>query len=302
MAKEKLTQEVMLSRFYTDLIMVCRRSNQTAATYKIAVSEFFAWCVSECLKLSDVTTQNLIYYLVWRKTNGCTELTVAKDISALRSFGSYLVRTGFWSENKALLLDRPKAARPLPRVLSVGQVENLLSAIDVSTPLGIRDRALFELIYSCGLRISEASGLLIGNMHLQEKIILVRGKGDKERLVPFGEAAAECLVHYLKGVRPFLVGRKNTPQVFVNYRGEPLSRKGIWKRFQDLEALSGVHAKVHTLRHSFATHLLSGGADLRSVQELLGHSDLSTTQIYTHVDDEQLREYHKDYFPGHDKK
>lgn len=301
MEEEKLTANVMLSRFYTDLIMVCRRAVQTADTYKTAVAEFFAWCVSEHLKIKDVSTQNLVYYLVWRKTNGCTELTVAKDISALRSFGSYLVRTGFWNENKALLLDRPKASRPLPRVLSVEQVNTLLAVIDVSTPLGIRDRALFELIYSCGLRISEASSLLVGNMHVSERILLVRGKGDKERLVPFGEAAKSCLVNYLENVRPKLVGRKNTAEVFVNYRGEPLSRKGIWKRFQDIEALSGVHAKVHTLRHSFATHLLAGGADLRSVQELLGHSDLSTTQIYTHVDNEQLREYHKDYFPGHKK-
>mgnify|MGYP002626671454 CR=1 FL=1 len=202
-------------------------------------------------------------------------------------------------DNIAEELDRPKASRSLPRVLSVEQVEALLSTIDVSKPLGVRDRALFELIYSCGLRISEASSLLVENVHLSEQLLIVHGKGNKERMIPFGTAARGRLTTYLEEVRPLLVGRKAISEVFVNYRGEPMSRKGIWKRFKELEMQTGVHAKVHTLRHSFATHLLAGGADLRAVQELLGHSDLSTTQIYTHVEDHQLREGHQRYFPGH---
>ncbi|QTQ15955.1 tyrosine recombinase [Treponema parvum] len=301
MSEERLTADVMLSRFYTDLIMVFRRSELTAQTYKTAVSEFFKWCGDERLKLKEVGANDLLYYLAFRKTAGCSELTLAKDISALRSFGSYLIRTGFWTENNALLLDRPKASRRLPDVLSGTQVELILSAIDVKKPLGVRDRALFELIYSCGLRISEAAALLVRDVHMNERVLMVHGKGDKERLVPFGDAAAECLELYMKSVRPSLAGRKNPAEVFLNYRGEPISRKGIWKKFKELEILSGVHAKVHTLRHSFATHLLSGGADLRSVQELLGHSDLSTTQIYTHVNDRQLENCHREYFPGHKK-
>lgn len=296
---EKLSIPVILSRFYTDLLLVERRARKTAETYRLSVNEFLNWCVEKRIKLSSVNVQTLLYYLVWRKTEGCTELTLAKDISALRSFGSYLERQGLWSENYALMLDRPKAARPLPRVLTVNQVEKLLSVIDTSDPLGIRDAALFELIYSCGLRISEASGLLVQNVHLNEQLILVRGKGDKERIVPFGVQAKEKLTVYLDDARPGLVGKKAVAEVFVNYKGGPMSRKGIWKRFQDYEVLSGIHAKVHTLRHSFATHLLAGGADLRSVQELLGHADLSTTQIYTHVDDEQLRRNHEKFFPGH---
>lgn len=198
------------------------------------------------------------------------------------------------------MLDRPKASRSLPKVLSVEQVETLLSVVDTSTPIGKRDAALFEMIYSCGLRISEACTLLIDNLHLNEQLVMVCGKGDKERIVPFGEAAKKKLEAYLDDGRPDLVGRKVVREVFVNYKGDPISRKGVWKRFQELEALSGVTSKVHTLRHSFATHLLAGGADLRSVQELLGHSDLATTQIYTHVDDNQLSAYHKKYFPGHE--
>lgn len=302
MDDKKLTVQVMLSRFCNDLILVGRRSEQTAATYKISVNEFFAWCQKEQLKLSQVTAQNLLYYLAWRKTCGCNELTLAKDISALRSLGSYLVRAGYWKENFALLLDRPKAARTLPRVLSEQQVEKFLATINTDDALGIRDRALFEVIYSCGLRISEASSLLIGNLHLHERLLMVHGKGDKERLVPFGQTAFDWLVRYFNEARPKLVGQKNVAEVFVNYQGNPISRKGIWKRFKEIEVASGIYAKVHTLRHSFATHLLAGGADLRSVQELLGHSDLSTTQIYTHVNDDQLRKMHDQFFPGHGRK
>ena len=293
-----MTIQDLLDQFYADIILVSRMSEMTAQTYRISAQEFLDWLVEEKIKLRDVTVQNLVYFLMRRKTEGNAELTLAKDISALRAFGEYLVRKNYWHENLALLLDRPKAGRHLPKVLSVEQTEELLSSIDTSKPLGIRDDALFELIYSCGLRISEACGLLVSNVHFEEHLILVHGKGDKERLVPFGEIAAKKLQKYMEEVRPQLVKGRNISEVFVNYKGEPISRKGVWKRFQEMEALSGVKAKVHTLRHSFATHLLAGGADLRSVQELLGHSDLSTTTIYTHVTDTQLEDAHKKYFEG----
>lgn len=290
---------MLVQQFYTDVRTVERLSENTAKTYSESVVLFLRWLSEEKIKLSSVTVKNLVYYLVWRKTNGCDEHTVAKDISALRIFGSFLKRKNYWQENFALPLDRPKANRSLPRVLSVEQVDAFLNVIDLSKPLGIRDRALFELIYSCGLRISEAVGLKIQNLHLKERVLVVSGKGDKERMVPFGEAAKDRLEAYLTEVRPALVGTRVIDEVFVNYQGKPLSRKGIWKNFQVYEAKSGINAKVHTLRHSFATHLLAGGMDLRSVQELLGHSDLATTTIYTHVENSQLRETHKKFFPGH---
>lgn len=293
-----MTVQDLLDQFYTDIILVNRMSEMTAQTYRISAQEFLEWLVEQRIKLRDVTTQNLVYYLMKRKTDGNAELTLAKDISALRAFGEYLVRKNYWTENCALLLDRPKAGRHLPKVLSIEQTDELLSSIDTSKPLGVRDDALFELIYSCGLRISEACSLKVSNVHFKERLILVHGKGDKERLVPFGDIAAQKLQKYMEEVRPELVKGRNISEVFVNYKGEPISRKGVWKRFQEMEALSGVKAKVHTLRHSFATHLLAGGADLRSVQELLGHSDLSTTTIYTHVTDTQLEEAHKKYFEG----
>ena len=291
-----MTKEIFLNQFYTDLILVKRDSKQTAITYKISAEEFLNWLTGERIKLKDVSVQNLLYYLIKRQSDGCSELTIAKDISGIRALGDYLVRKGMWEENVALSLDKPKAAKHLPKVLSVEQIDALLGSIDTSTPSGKRDDALFELIYSCGLRISEACSLKLANVHLEEKIILVRGKGDKERLVPFGERALEKILVYLNEVRPALVAGRNVAEFFVNYRGQPISRKGVWKRFQELEALSGVESKVHTLRHSFATHLLAGGADLRSVQELLGHSDLSTTTIYTHVTDRQLEDAHEKFF------
>lgn len=291
-----MTIEILLNQFYTDLIMVKRDSEQTALTYKISAEEFLNWLVKEQVKLKNVSVQNLLYYLISRKEAGCTELTISKDISGLRAFGDYLVRKGLWTDNITLMLDKPKIAKNLPKVLSIEQIDALLDSIDTSTLSGKRDDALFELIYSCGLRISEACDLKIANVHFDEKLILVHGKGDKERIVPFGERALEKMNIYLQEVRPVLTKGRAVAEFFVNYRGEPISRKGVWKRFQELEKLSGVTAKVHTLRHSFATHLLSGGADLRSVQELLGHSDLSTTTIYTHVNNEQLANAHEQYF------
>ena len=291
-----MTIEILLNQFYTDLLLVKRDSEQTAITYKISAEEFLNWLVTEHIKLKDVSVQNLLYYIIKRKEDGCSELTIAKDISGLRALGDYLERKGMWSENPAMELDKPKAARNLPKVLSIEQVDSLLDSIDKTSLSGKRDDALFELVYSCGLRISEVCTLKLANLHLEERLILVHGKGDKERLVPFGDRAYEKLLVYLQEVRPELVKGRIVAELFVNYRGEAISRKGVWKRFKELEALSGVEAKVHTLRHSFATHLLQGGADLRSVQELLGHSDLSTTTIYTHVTDKQLEEAHEKYF------
>ena len=292
----------LLREFYSEMLFIENSGELTAQTYGFSVKEFLLYAESQGIPIESCDTRTLLYYLAERKSRGVADLTVAKDLSALRAFGAFLRRKNIWAENYALEMDRPKTPRLLPKVLEVEQVDGILDSINVSTPLGIRDRCLFELIYSCGLRISEACSLCISGIHFKERILVVRGKGDKERIVPFGDAAAFWLGKYLGEARPKLVGKKKTAEVFVNYRGDAISRKGIWKRFQEIESLAGVKAKVHTLRHSFATHLLAGGADLRSVQELLGHSDLATTQIYTHINDSQLRELHREFFPGHKNK
>lgn len=277
------------------MLTVEGKSKNTSETYLISIKTFLSWIFQNDIIIDNVSIQDLMKYFVSRQTQ-TDAATVAKEISAIRAFGSYLVRMGVWKENLGFLLERPKKTISIPKVLSVDEVEKLLDSIEVSTTIGIRDRALFEIIYSSGLRISEVSGLLLQNVYLKEGILFVLGKGNKERLVPFGEDAKTWLSKWIEEERPKIVGRKNVPYVFVNYQGKQFSRKGIWKRFQEIKALSGVDSKVHTLRHSFATHLLQGGADLRSVQQLLGHSDLATTQIYTHVDNSELRDFHKEFF------
>lgn len=286
----------IITGFYDELVTTERKSLLTAETYRSSVELLESWCKDNNVALKDLSVRQLTAYFAFRRLHA-DELTVARDISAVRAFGAYLVRNGIWERNSSLLLERPKAHRSIPRVLSVEQIELILSLIDVSTPLGVRDRALFELIYSSGLRISEASSLLLKNVHLEEQLLWVHGKGDKERLAPFGGEALKWISCWLNEARPLIVGSRAVPWVFVNYQGKQFSRKGIWKRFKELEAQVGLDAKVHTLRHSFATHLLAGGADLRSVQELLGHTDLSTTQIYTHVSQDELQSYHSEFFP-----
>ncbi len=296
--------EPLLLEFYDDLRMVESKAAQTAETYLLAAEQLCLWCREKQHSIKDLDVHLLTEYFAVRSLDA-DEQTVAKDISALRSFGSFLCRKQIWPQNHCLLLQKPRLTRALPRVLTVEQIELLLESIDVSNPLGIRDRALFELIYSSGLRISEVSSLLMANMHIDDRLLWVRGKGDKERMVPFGDEAVRWMTRYLDDARPALVNGKNVPWVFVTRRGEHFSRKGIWKRFHELEEMCGLNAKVHTLRHSFATHLLAGGADLRSVQELLGHADLSTTQIYTHITDDELESYHRQFLPdvaGHNDK
>ncbi|MBO4405070.1 MAG: tyrosine-type recombinase/integrase [Treponema sp.] len=284
--------------FYSDLLLAERKSQLSAETYVFSVKEFLKWLSEKNIPLENAGTQEALYFSAKRRVDNKSCVTVAKDMSALRAFGAFLCRKGIWKTNFMMELDRPEVRRRIPSVLTVEEVNSLLFSIDTDTVIGKRDRALFELVYSAGLRISEVCSLLLANVHFDVQMIAVTGKGSKERLVPFGDEAKKRLEEWLS-VRKDLLSTEGCPYLFVNYRGEKISRKGVWKNFQKFESMSGVKAKVHTLRHSFATHLLQGGADLRSVQELLGHTDLSTTQIYTHVDDSALKNYHSEFFPGH---
>ena len=205
---------------------------------------------------------------------------------------------GYRNDDPSRDVERPRIGKHLPEVLEIVEVEKFLDTIDLGTPYGLRDRTLFELIYSCGLRVSEAAELELSQVYLKEGLIRVRGKGDKERLVPLGDEAEKWFRTYLREARPLLLkGPSSNDRVFLNNRGEGLGRKGMWKRFRGIAERAEVDGKIHTLRHSFATHLLRGGADLRSVQELLGHADISTTQIYTHLDQDDLARAHKAYHP-----
>ena len=256
----------------------------------------------------DGAAGEVIAYLMARRGEGAGSATLAKALSALRAWYRFLhaerpdapalAGGAGESDNPAATVTPPRSGRRIPRVLSVAQVERFLAAIDTGTPAGIRDRALFELIYSAGLRVGEVVALDRGRLYLAQACVRVLGKGSRERIVPLGQPAVAWLGRYLTEARPHLLRRgAATDAAFLNQRGGRLSRKGIWKRFQEVCAGAGIDAKVHTLRHSFATHLLAGGADLRSVQELLGHADLTTTQIYTHVEREELHAEHRRYHP-----
>jgi integrase/recombinase XerD len=268
-------------------------SRNTVASYCSDVEKFVEAVPSP---VEHVVPEDVELYL--SSLQGISKRSQARFLSAIRSFFSWLVVEGVIADNPCDRVDAPKLGRYLPEVLSVKEVEAVLESVDTSQWQGVRDRAILEVLYGCGLRVSEAVGLKISCLYLDEGFIRVIGKGNKERLVPFGDNAKFWLSKWINEERPKILGRKNVPYVFVNYQGKQFSRKGIWKRFQEIKALSGVESKVHTLRHSFATHLLQGGADLRSVQQLLGHSDLATTQIYTHVDNSELKSFHKEFFPS----
>lgn len=232
-----------------------------------------------------------------RSKPGLKASSLNKASSSLRSFFRYLQLEDIRDDNPARFVASARREKRLPEFLSAEDVDRLLESIDISTPAGLRDRAFFELVYSCGLRISEACSLKYSNISDRDNVIRVTGKGDKQRLVPEGEAAEYWLGRYTSEARPLLLKKRKTDFIFLNNRGTPISRKGVWKRFNELARLCGIKSRVHTLRHSFATHLLTGGADLRSVQELLGHSDISTTQVYTHLTRNDLRDYHRKYHP-----
>lgn len=293
---------ILLRRFQAYLLATRRRSVLTADAYlrEIEMLENFLFQYGKTPL--DAGEEDLLAYLVSRSQSGLQRTTMARIIASLHSFYRFCLNEKLRADDPSIQIRTPKQDRNLPDVLDPDSIEHVLECIDITSPNGLRDRALFELIYSCGLRISEAANLKFQQLYLEERLLRVIGKRKKERLVPFGDEAKYWLSRYLAEARPLLEKRERTDFVFLNQEGKGISRKGIWKRFSKIREKSGVNAKVHTFRHSFATHLLAGGADLRTVQELLGHSDIATTQIYTHIDEESLMMYHKEYFPRKSEK
>ncbi len=225
--------------------------------------------------------------------------TVQRKVACLRSFYRHLRRQDLIGDDPTVQLKAPKQSRRLPQVLTRDEVAKLLDAPRGAEPAAHRDRALLELMYACGLRASEAIGLEIGDVDLESGILRARGKGSKERLVPIGSAASRALVAYLSRGRPHMVGDRLEAKLFVNHRGSGLTRQGLYKIVQRHAKAAGLEHKMspHTLRHTFATHLLAGGCDLRSLQEMLGHADIATTQVYTHLSAERLKDVYYDAHP-----
>lgn len=303
-----LSRDEIIQHYRVYLLATRKRSPLTAEVYLREAAMLWDFLAEHDSSIFEASSAELVEYLVWRQQGASLDpksaeeheslsrKTMARVVSSVHALYKFLRLESYRDEDPSQLIETPKQEQSLPAVLAPEEIDRFLSSIDTRTPRGLRDRALFELIYSCGLRISEAADLSLDRLFMQERIIRVIGKGGKERLVPFGEEAALWLDRYLNEGRTHLV-KGRSDRVFLNQAGKGISRKGIWKRFDGLRELSGLSAKVHTFRHSFATHLLAGGADLRTVQELLGHSDISTTQIYTHIDPETLQEFHRDCFP-----
>ena len=289
-----------VERFDDFLALEQGASVRTSHAYKLDIARFVTYVsVKGASSPTNVGARMLREYVYHLKDLGLSPASIRRNVSAVRTYFKFLVGEGHVVRDPSERLETPKRWRTLPEVLGVEEVEKLLAAPSLDEPLAFRDRAMLELAYGAGLRVSEWISLGVRDVMLQDHLVRVFGKGAKERLVPIGRRAIAAIAVYLRELRPSLEKGEGKGILFLNARGQPLSRMGAWKILRKYVKQAGITKPVspHTLRHSFATHLLEGGADLRAVQEMLGHVDISTTQIYTHVDREYLRTVHKQFHP-----
>lgn len=274
-------------------------SENTLAAYRHDLAGLAVWLQSRNSSLPGARREDLLDYLSARVADGAKPRTTARLLSSMRRFYRHHVREGRLKDDPSARIDAPRIGRPLPDSLSEAEVELLLSAPETGDVLGLRDRAMLELLYACGLRVSELIQVTTEQVNLTQGVVRLVGKGNKERLVPLGEEAVEWLQRYIDASRPDLAGQASARQLFITRRGAGMTRQAFWHRLRHYAVKSGINKSLspHTLRHAFATHLLNHGADLRVVQMLLGHSDLSTTQIYTHVARERLKDLHARHHP-----
>lgn len=290
----------LLERFAEFLTLEQGSSARTDESYARDLQRLAEWAVAHGASTpATLTAAHLREFVYYLKDLGLSPASIRRGVSAIRTWFKFLMAEGVVKADPSERLETPKKWRTLPEVLTTAEVERLLGAIPLEEPLAFRDRAMLELAYGAGLRVGEWITLRVSDLMLDEGVVRVFGKGSKERLVPVGGSATGAVAIYLRELRPRLERGKGAGVLFLNARGAPLSRMGAWKILRKYVQLAGITKAVtpHTLRHSFATHLLEGGADLRSVQEMLGHADISTTQIYTHVDREYLRSVHRQYHP-----
>ena len=293
--------EIFLKEYLTTLKLERNLSGNTVSSYKNDILSLISFL--ETLGITDpsqVNKKELNSFFSSLSKTGLSSNSAARYYSSIKGFFRYLFIQNYIKENPMEKVSSPKLKKGLPLVLSVTEVDSILSRPDTSNVLGLRDKALLELLYACGVRVSELLGLKVSDLFFNEEMIRVFGKGSKERLVPVGRSAVKWVKEYLIKSRTMLEKKhKSENFLFLNKRGTKLSRMGIWKIVDKYVKDAGIKKEVHphTFRHSFATHLLEGGADLRAVQEMLGHADISTTQIYTHIDREYIKQMHKDFHP-----
>ncbi|MFC7391493.1 site-specific tyrosine recombinase XerD [Scopulibacillus cellulosilyticus] len=277
-------------------------ANNTMQSYRRDLNQYSAYIqdVEKVSNWQDINRTMITKYLYQLKDQGKAPATLARQTASIRSFHQFLLRENIVNHDPSHHVGVPKAERRLPKVLSLGEVEALLAAPATATAIGLRDQAMLEVLYATGIRVSELMGLNLEDIHLTMGFLRCMGKGSKERIIPLGRMALKAMKQYIEEARPKLLkNKKQQDALFLNHHGNRLTRQGFWKILKQLALNAGITKSItpHTLRHSFATHLLENGADLRSVQEMLGHADISTTQIYTHVTKQRLKDIYTTYHP-----
>lgn len=293
--------ELFLKEYLSYLKLERNLSENTLLSYKNDITTFLSFLSNYSISdPSNISSDKITAFFKTLKNIGLTNTSAARYFSSLKGFFSYLIKNNYIIKNPIEKINAPKLSKKLPAVLNINDIEKILSAPNVNDTLGLRDKAILELLYACGTRVSELISLKLSDLFLQDEVIRVLGKGSKERLIPIGSSAIKWVNDYIKNSRSLLMKiSKSENHVFLNSRGSKLSRMGIWKIIDRYVKEAGIKKEVHphTFRHSFATHLLEGGADLRAVQEMLGHADISTTQIYTHIDRDYIKQVHKQFHP-----
>ena len=298
MNTKKKTASLLSEQFLDAVWLESGLSENTLNAYRTDLAALEGWLGKKNLPLEAVTRAELLGYLAANVRQGLSPRSSARRLSTLRRFYRYLLREGLIQEDPTADVSSPSLGRPLPKSITEASVEKLLAA-PPDTTLGLRDRAMLETMYASGLRVSELVALALNELDLTTGLVRVTGKGGKERIVPLGDEAMSRLGDYLKSARPSLLGEHKSGAVFLTRRGQPMTRQAFWQLIKRYSSAAGIDSSLspHSLRHAFATHLLNHGADLRSVQMLLGHADLSTTQIYTHVAKARLQTLHSSHHP-----
>jgi integrase/recombinase XerD len=288
-----------LALFKDYLVVERGYTANTVSAYLSDLRKFQYFLKKKKRRLEDVEKKQVLEFMGYLTAGGMSSRSMARHLVSLKQFFRFLVREGHLQADPASAVKSPKILKSMPHVLSYEEVDRLITQPDTATALGLRDRAMLELMYASGLRISELLDLRLDRFNTEEAFLVVTGKGDKERVVPVGRKALASMDAYLEKARPALEKGQGSPHVFLSRMGRRMTRQGFWKIIKKYALQAGIRRtiKPHTLRHSFATHLLAGGADLRVVQTLLGHADISTTQIYTHIDQERLHRIYEKYHP-----
>lgn len=290
----------LIAEFINYLSVERGLSKNTISAYGSDLAHFSAYLESKGISDIDrIKRQDIMNYLLSRKDKSISGNSISRELVAIKMFYRFLINERLAREDVAGILESPKLIRPIPSVLLLTEVDKILDGPDLRDPVGIRDKAVIELLYATGMRVSEVVDLPIEGLNLDMGFVKCRGKGDKERIVPVGNKAKDALSRYIDKVRPAMAGKRQDRHLFLSRLGKKISRQTFWKMIKKYTKMARIKKEItpHTLRHSFATHLLERGADLRVVQEMLGHADISTTQLYTHINKERLKSIHRQFHP-----